>query len=327
MSGPAIYRVFGLDVAFPREVATLRSARIDGHRTPDVQVVFDHVPPFAVQETVNEDLDVASDAQGLTIQVDEVGRFRVEDGKTVVVEPYPCVSVAELDLYLAGSIMGAVLHQRAVLPFHCNAFASDHGAVLLCGDSGAGKSTLACWLESQGHALLTDDVCAITFDEDGRAMAHPGMPRLRLWDDALQAMDRTGQSACAVPWADGKFELEMSGSRARKALPVSAIYHLCEAEASDGFAIRPLHGLAAINAVTSNIYRRRLGDLAGRAPGYVRDAVQLATHTPIYRVERNWGMENFEREARSIERHASNLAHNTGDENLFIPKIERMRNI
>jgi len=312
----ASYRVFGLDIRFPREVPTLRGARIDGSAIPDVEVVFAPVQALPVMETVNEDLDVAWNAEGLTIAVDEVGRFLVRGGRTIVADPCPTANEAEIDLYLAGSVMGAVLHQRGILPLHCNAFACGEAAVLLCGDSGAGKSTLAAWFEARGRPLLTDDVCAVTFAPGGRAIGHPGIPRLRLWDDALEAMDRRAQQACAVPWAKGKFELEMTHARAVAPLPIAAIYHLSECEEGAAFAITPLSGLAAADAITSSIYRRRLGDLVGRGPGYLRDAVRLAMSLPVFRAERTWGMEYFPIESNIIYNHSFSISSQLG-ENLF----------
>jgi hypothetical protein len=199
--------------------------------------------------------------------------------------------------------MGAVLHQRGLLPLHCNAFDCGGTAVLLCGDSGAGKSTLAAWFEARGYPLLTDDVCAVTFGPPGAPLAHPGIPRLRLWDDALEMMGRGGTPGRPVPWADGKFELKMKTSRARDALHIAAIYHLCEAEPEGDFAITPLRGLAAVDAITSNIYRRRIGDIVGRAPLYLQDAARLAKDPPIFRIERRWGMEKIISEAAIIEKH------------------------
>jgi hypothetical protein len=303
MTGATTYRVFGLDVRFPRPLATLRGALAEPLAMPDVEVDFAPIAPFAVRETVNEDLELDWSAHELAIQVDEVGRFLVRDGNTVIADPYPGASRDEVDLYLAGSVMGAVLHQRGVLPLHCNAFDCEGSAVLLCGDSGAGKSTLAAWFEARGYPLLTDDVCSVTFGPSGPPLAHPGIPRLRLWDDALEMTGRSGTPGRPVPWAEGKFELEMNTSRARDALPIAAIYHLCAAEPEGDFAITPLRGLAAVDAITSNIYRRRIGDIVGHAPRYLQGAARLVKDSPIFRIDRRWGMENFTSEAKIMESH------------------------
>lgn len=306
---PSMYSVFGLSIRFPRDVPTLAGAGIDAGSRADVNVRFGRIAPFEPMETVNDDLEVAWDDAGLMIRIEDVGRFLVRDGNTVIVDPEPAASTDEVDLYLAGSVMGAVLHQRRMLPLHCNALACGDRAVLFCGDSGAGKSTLAAWFETRGRPLLTDDVCAITFPPGGVAHGQPGIPRLRLWSDALTALARTGQAARAVPWADGKFELGMAPSRARQALPIGAIYHLAEAAPRSAFAITPLRGLEAADALTSAIYRRRIGDLVGRTGGYLDDVAQLVTTVPIFRVERKWDIKEFSQEAAEIENHLERISN------------------
>lgn len=296
------YHVFGLYIRFPREVATLRPARIEDVVQPDVEVTFGPVPRVALTETVNGDLGVAWDGRALTVAVDEVGWFLVRDGATIVADADPQASEAEVDLYLAGSIMGALLHQRGILPLHCNAFVLDGSAVLLCGDSGAGKSTLAAWFEARGYPLLTDDVCAVTFGPDGQMFGHPGMPRLRLWADALESMSREAQEGRPVPWAEGKFELEMTSARASQSVPLAAIYHLRETD--ENAQISRLPGILAVDAITSSIYRRRLCDVMGGSGYYLNKSIILSKHVPIYAVYRKWGMEFFACEAQSIESHA-----------------------
>lgn len=311
------YRVFGLTVCVPREVATLNGAAILAEGPPDVRVVFGTVPPRPVQEIVSDDLEVSCEEHGMTINIDEVGRFLIRNGDSIVVAPAPEAGLAEVDLYLAGSVMGAVLHQRGVLPLHCNAFACADQAVLICGDSGAGKSTLAAWLEGRGHSLLTDDVCAVTMAADGQPIGHPGMPRLRLWEDAIEAMKRGEQSVRTIPWAPGKFELEMGGQRVKRPLPIAAIYHLDEAETDTEFAITQLSGLEAIDAVTRNIYRRRIGDLVGRAADYLRESVHIAQRVPVFRVNRTWGLEHMEAQAEKISLHCERLCRNGNGMNVF----------
>lgn len=301
------YRVFGLDISFPREVRTLRGAQCFASATPDVYVTFGTVLPLPVMEIVNDDLDIAWSGGTLTIDVEEVGRFLVRDGRSIVVDPVPDAADDAIDLYLAGSIMGAILHQRAILPLHCNAIACNGRAVLLCGASGAGKSTLAAWFETFGLPLLTDDVCAISFAADGHPLAHPGVPRLRLWDDALEATGRMSQASRAIPWAEGKFELEMHDRRASRPLPIAAIYHLEDACEQDDFAITALRGLDAVGAVTSNIYRRRIADLVGRGAGYLHDAVSITGKLPVFGISRTWGFTHMEQQSLEITKHCKEI--------------------
>jgi chloramphenicol 3-O-phosphotransferase len=85
--------------------------------------------------------------------------------------------------YLVGPVLSFVLRLRGVLALHASAVVVDDAAVLLLGGAGAGKSTLAAAMARQGHAVVSDDVAAISW-RYGRPWVRPGYPRLRLWPDS-----------------------------------------------------------------------------------------------------------------------------------------------
>jgi hypothetical protein len=62
---------------------------------------------------------------------------------------------------------------------HGGAVAFDGGAVALLAPSGGGKSTLCAALLEHGGTLLSDDVVVLA-DRDGRVVAEPGAPALKL---------------------------------------------------------------------------------------------------------------------------------------------------
>src|SRR5687768_17607128 len=53
---------------------------------------------------------------GLLLVIDGVARYLVKDGSEIVIEPHPGVPDANVRLYLLGSAMGVLLHQRGLLP-------------------------------------------------------------------------------------------------------------------------------------------------------------------------------------------------------------------
>src|SRR5258708_39789946 len=83
--------------------------------------------------------------------------------------------------------MGAIFHQRGLLPLHANAIEVGGQAVAFVGPSGAGKSTLAAYFRDRGYRVLCDDVWVVSFGSDGEPLAWPGVPRVKLWGDALAA--------------------------------------------------------------------------------------------------------------------------------------------
>ncbi|QNI87084.1 hypothetical protein SynROS8604_00415 [Synechococcus sp. ROS8604] len=87
--------------------------------------------------------------------------------------------------YMLGSALGAALIQRGILVLHGNALEKHNRAIVCMGYSGAGKSTLAYALMQQGWNLLADDLVAVT----PTGLILPGVPRIKLWRDAVCAFN------------------------------------------------------------------------------------------------------------------------------------------
>jgi len=82
-------------------------------------------------------------ADGALLVVEDVARYLIKDGAQIVVEPRPGTPLANVRLFLLGSAMGMLIHQRGLLPLHGNSIEIDGCAFAFVGQSGAGKSTLA----------------------------------------------------------------------------------------------------------------------------------------------------------------------------------------
>lgn len=305
--GTSSYRVFGLRFVSDRPIRALDACRCTGTGIPDVEIVHAPVAPPAGGERI-DDMIVGAEGRDLVIAVPEAGTFRVEGGTRIVVHPWRGSTPAETELYLTGTVLGAVLHQRNILPIHCNAVAIGSQAFLFCGESGAGKSTLAAWFEARGYPLFTDDVCAVAFTEEGVPVAHAGIPRLRLWLEAVDLLGLSRARAMPIPWNAGKVELPMARGVATHHLPVAGIYALRTTEDGLTQGIEPITGLRAAEALTANIYRRRVADLVGRGGGYLAEVARLIHVLPVFSVNRRWGLDRLASEARTLEAHASALA-------------------
>lgn len=241
----------------------------------------------------------------LLLAIPEVGRFRVSGGREIVIDPKPGASERNIRVYLLGSAFGALLHQRGLVPLHANAIEIGGKAVAFSGRSGAGKSTLAAWLADRGHRVLCDDVCAIGFAENGAPIAWPGIPRLRLWQDAIE---RSGREAAAYERSfDGedKFDVPTAAPAAADPLPLGACYLLAEAQAGEAPAIERLRGAAAAEALIANTYRGAFVKLLGGTERHWRDCVRIASSVPVYRALRRWSAAGFAAEAERLAAHAA----------------------
>ena len=178
----------------------------------------------------------------LRLQIKAVGHFRILGGHQIGWCPaHPGVSPAELRTYLLGSAIGALLIQRGLLVLHGNALERDGRAIVCLGASGAGKSTLACALMQQGWRLLADDLVAITPE----GMVLPGIPRIKLWEDAARSFGFSPELWIPVAAGIAKYLMPADQLRPAPAAARLAQLYLLQREPWNG--ISPLKRLSIGN--------------------------------------------------------------------------------
>lgn len=236
----------------------------------------------------------------VVIETRRSGRFRIAAGREVIVHPAPDVPEGDIRAVLLGSVLGLLCHQRGLLPLHANALDFEGAAIVFAGPSGAGKSTLAAHFLDRGYRMMADDVCAIGFGADGRPVAYPGVPRVKLWPDALAA---TGRVPDAYPLAASGSAKRAIDARAAASgpLPLERIYIL---DRGDDPAPVRIRGTRALRAVLDNVYRARWVDLMRRRQAYLDLCMTLAQRTAIFTGARRWGLDRLAFEARRLEAHA-----------------------
>jgi hypothetical protein len=292
------FSLFGLKVRSALEIPELPPAHWTGE--PDVTI---HLEPAS--ESISEH-GLAADGDTMTISISDVARFRVSCGGQIAIVPDRATDPRNIRLFLLGSAFGALLHQRALLPLHANAVAIGGKAFAFMGQSGAGKSTLAAWFHDRGYPILADDVCVVGFDGEGLPRAYPGLPRLRLWLDALESTGRSADGlsrSYAGPASDiDKFDLPVaSESMVESDLPLAGLYVL---DRGEQFAIEPLGGMAAADAIIANTYRGAYVAAAKTQQQHWQSAVKLARMTPVFLVRRPWNLARLDQDCAAILHHA-----------------------
>jgi hypothetical protein len=295
--GDSNYYVFGLRVRSALPLPELIPAA-DGD-VVDVTISCGPVPRPSGAEGGLSLVDGA-----LVLVVPGVARYRIERGKSIIVEPEPGVADRNVRLYLLGSAFGALLHQRGLLPLHANAIEIGGKAVAFMGASGEGKSTLAAWFHDRGYRIVADDVCVVRVAPDGRAYAAPGQQRLRLWKQALDASGRDS-SAYARSFAGradiDKFDVPLdSDRRLADDCELATLYVLGTA---DAFSIERLGGMDAAEAIFNHTYRGRYVTDAGSQQQHWTSAVALAQSIPVFRLDRPRDLSLMDEQGRAILDH------------------------
>ena len=297
MAGAFDYEVFGLNIRSEIPLPELFESR--GTHAPDVFI------RQASIRTVASNAEIDVDEGALVLSIPEVARYRIERGREILVDPESGVPERNVRLFLLGSAFGALLHQRGLLPLHANAVEIDGRAVAFMGESGAGKSTLAAWFHRRGYRIIADDVCVVGFDDQGEPFAAPGLPRLRLWSEALELMghDPRGLNRSYLSDEHEKFDVPMNAaSVARSQMPLAAIYLLDQG--GERFIV-PLCGIEATDAIFANTYR---GEYLAKTSGqkeHWESAVRLVRGTPVFRVSREWDLAVLDQQCGQILDHVS----------------------
>ena len=280
------YSVFGLRVRSSLELPELLPASGDGQ--PDVTI---EMAPIADEPAPGSEVTAVNGA--LVLVVPDIARFRISGGNTIVVDAERGTPERNVRLFLLGSAFGALLHQRGLLPLHANAVEIDGKAIAFMGASGEGKSTLAAWFHDRGFRVVADDVCVVSIKQDGRPYALPGLARLRLWQDALEASGRQsghyGRSYADESW--NKFDVPIERSvGAGSEIELCGVYDLCRA---NSFRIDELSGIEAADAVFTHTYRGSYLNAAKGERRHWESCVTLVRSTPVFRLSRPSDLERM----------------------------------
>jgi hypothetical protein len=136
--------------------------------------------------------------------------------------------------YLLGPVLGFVLRMRGVTCLHASAVACDGEAIAFVGPPVAGKSTTAAAMLERGHAVVSDDVVALT-ERDGRFYVAPAYPYLSLWPECVEALYGPDKSLSAFSKNYQKRRVPLRGGTfASEPVPLRRIFLLEERTADAG---------------------------------------------------------------------------------------------
>jgi hypothetical protein len=291
------YRIFGLSIGSDLGLPEL--VPVEDSTAPEVII---RVPAHDTAPAADFELMALGD--DVSLSVPGIATYKMRDGRSIAVAPEAGSSERDVRLFLLGSAFAAILHQRGLLPLHSNAIEIDGKAVAFLGHSGAGKSTLAAWFHDRGHGLLSDDVCVVGLDKDGGGVAYGGVPRVRLWRDALEASGRfaDGEERAADEWE--KYNVRTEHSAIRHDAALSHLYLFAGDGSEVDTIVTRLSGSRAVQALVENTYRGAYVKMLGKTQRHFDQCVSLAKKLAIFEVRRPWGLDVLDQVGIALEAHA-----------------------
>ena len=210
-----LYEAFGLTIESDIPLHELRSAAPGS--VPDIRFIERSIGrdlPQPGEGVVMDYLDPA----GVVMAWPEVAAFRFVDKGTVWVERYPDVPESYVAFPMLGPIMAWMLDWRGYFVIHASAIDINGKTIALMGDKMAGKSTTAAAFLRAGYPLITDDLLAITFDDQRNPICHPAFAQLKLADDAAASVKVSGAQALPLVYEGfTKRQHKLTGMRTEQA--------------------------------------------------------------------------------------------------------------
>lgn len=253
-----------------------------GHGSPDVLIRFAPVPPELDQAAVTAPMFQAS-RQRFLLRLPRVARYMVTDGREILIDRQGGTD-QEVRTFLLGSALGALLHQRGLLPLHASAIRTEAGAVAFAGASGAGKSTLAAAFARRGYPVLADDIVPVLLDGTGRPVVAPHSANIKLRFDSLdqlgighEGLPRVRPTAPKYVWPSIRDETEP--------VPLFAVYRLDQSN-EPGIVLEPATGVDRFNLLRRQTYRPRMMAALGDQAIQFRVIAAVSQHARVARVRR-----------------------------------------
>jgi hypothetical protein len=273
------YSIFGLIIDSCLEFPEL----IPGDGVPDIHVRWGEVP-VVLAESRKSTARFQAKPGCLLFTAEHVARLLISNGNQVLVEKLPDAEEAAVRAFVLGSALGAILHQRGLLPIHASGIKTGDGCVMFCGRPGTGKSTLAGMFLQRGYELHADDICVIRVDKEGTPWVYPAYPQLKLWGDALEKMGNEPSTYCPLQSLTEKFAVPALRF-SWEPLTINRIFILAPRE-KDGIEIVPITGMNKYRALKYQTYRRRFLEGLGAAASHFHAASSVGKKVPLYRVHR-----------------------------------------
>jgi hypothetical protein len=219
-----------------------------------------------------------------SLDVDKVAWFYASGGKNISVFPYPGADESSIRLYLNGSVYGAILHQRKVLPLHGSSFIFNGKGIVICGESGSGKSSVTASFCLNGAGFLSDDITPVIF-EKGSPCILSISDHIKLWGDSLKQLKQKEDGLQRIDPVTDKFYYHIDQGKSIT-FPLDYVFVLDLYDKNE-VECTILYGSEKFAALRNEIYRYEyLQGMPENEAVYFQQLIEISRGVEIARIVR-----------------------------------------
>lgn len=267
------------------------------------------------------DIPTTSSPDGLTITAcgdiilhipNLCGFYVSAAGDRVTIQTEAQADMIAVRNYLYGSVLAILCYLHGLFPLHGASVSFGGAAIAFTGHSGAGKSTLAMALALRGHAVLSDDVCAIEPRKHDLPLLHPSILRVKLLQDSVENfhLGRAAVYTQAAQGSKGHFGIAETSCVpvSSQAIPLAGVY-LLEVGSGTSAEISQLRGQQSFVYWRQQAHRAWMGRRLGLQRQIFEQCAYLAQAVPLHSLKRTITFERLDETIDLLEmQHASFVA-------------------
>ncbi|MBF0477734.1 MAG: hypothetical protein HQK59_18280 [Deltaproteobacteria bacterium] len=220
----------------------------------------------------------------ILIQTMILADILVAAGREITVAPKSAALDGDVRLVLLGWALGALLHQRDLLPLHGSVISLEGGGcVVFCAPSGTGKSTPAASFLRQGYQLMDDNI-AVVAPVDEKFMVYPGYPEIKLWPQVFKEFSQGSLKYRTVRPSYGKQAIDDGDQFQNRPQPLKKIYIISRTRLPE-LKITPLAGGDKFQALLQNTFCVRFVRGLGKIATHLNAVQALAAAIPVLEIQ------------------------------------------
>ncbi|AHE67571.1 hypothetical protein [Legionella oakridgensis] len=248
----------------------------------DVCITYGDVSPSGFEDAIERGLFYQVKANGLWLNVPNIGRFWVDGGRRIIIEPEKEIDEASLAVLVSGPCLAALLMQRDFLVLNGSVLKMDDHAVAFIGQNSSGKSLLLAAMMQRGYKMLADDLCIVRKD----GMVFPGLNQINLWSEAVDFLNINVKELQAIRPQIKKYRWVAEDAFYAKPLPLKTVYTLT-LQQKEMFHAKHLTGGEKINVLQKNFYNKLYLSGMRKNNLYFNYCAMLANRIGIVLIEYN----------------------------------------
>lgn len=218
-----------------------------------------------------------------------IGLFVISDGNLIEYTPVMDVHSPMFHQWILNMALAIIKVEKEEIILHGSGLMlpDRNQAFLISGDSGSGKSTLADYLLKRNCRFITDDVAALSYEEDG-IYIEGAYPTRRLCLNVVEQQKLKKDELTYIN--DGereKYILSMKdaywGAIPR---PLKAIFILTLNHDGEEVELIEHQGSGKLQWISNNLYRKRSYQQMGVTPKVFSQCLRIARDIPVYELRR-----------------------------------------